>query len=190
MGRKAAQTDIEDLTAKPGHNSVLTDEEKRALTLHHKKLYEAADAIVEKAKSDRTAVADLAKADLGKGALADIKDMILAGDEAKMKKHVERTLRLARWAGMPIGSQPALFDPITTPEEDGKTAGMSGEKCEPPQNMAQESAQKWISGWHAGQTVLMSAFKKKREPDDAPVASDAPNMANTSDQPFRHAADA
>jgi hypothetical protein len=67
-----------------GHNSTLTDEEKRALTLHHKRKYEAADALVEKAKADRTAIADQAKHDLGKGALADIKDMIIA-DSDKMK---------------------------------------------------------------------------------------------------------
>jgi hypothetical protein len=67
-----------DHEARLTRHSILTDEEKRALTLHHKRAYEAADALVEKAKADRTAIADLAKSDLGKGALADIKDMILA----------------------------------------------------------------------------------------------------------------
>jgi len=52
--------------------------------------------------------------------------------------------------------------------EDGKVAGMSGDKCEPPQNLAQDSSQRWIAGWHDGQTILMAAFKKKR-PVDAPT---------------------
>lgn len=155
----------------PGHNSVLTDEERRALTLHHKKLYEAADALVEKAKSDRTAVADLAKADLGKGALADIKDMILAANDKKMKAIVERTLRLARWAGLAVGTQTNLFEPVADPFEDGKTAGMQGDSCDPPKSLAVDAAQKWIAGWHDGQTVLASAFKKKREP----VGTDTPD---------------
>src|ERR1700759_443641 len=123
----------------PGHNSQLTDDEKRALTLHHKRAYEAADALVERAKADRTAVADLAKSDLGKGAVADIKDMILADNPKKMKSVLERAQRLARWAGLKVGSQPQLFEQAETDRhEDGKTAGMSGDHCKPPIGLAQD----------------------------------------------------
>jgi|GEM_PF-4057401 len=156
-----------------GHNSQLTDEEKRALTLHHKRAYEAADALVEKAKADRTAIADLAKSDLGKGALADIKDMIVADNPKKMKAVLERAQRLARWAGLKVGSQPQLFEAAQIDHtEDGKTAGMSGITCEPPKNLAHDAAQKWIQGWHEGQTVLMSAFKKKRPIDGSAATLD------------------
>lgn len=159
----------------PGHNSTLTDEEKRALTLHHKRAYEAADALVEKAKADRTAIADLAKSDLGKGALADIKDMILADNPKKMKSVLERAQRLARWAGLKVGTQPQLFEAAETDHfENGKNAGMSGDKCEPPLSLAQDKFQLWISGWHEGQTVLMAAFKKKRPLD--PPTSDPSQM--------------
>jgi hypothetical protein len=154
---------------KAGHNSTLTDEEKRALTLHHKRNYEAADSLVEKAKADRTAIADLAKSDLGKGALADIKDMILADNPKKMKAVLERVQRLARWAGLKVGSQPQLFEAAEIDRnEEGKTAGMSGATCEPPKSLAQDAQQLWISGWHEGQTILLAAFKKKR-PVDAPI---------------------
>jgi len=156
-----------------GHNSTLTDEEKRALTLHHKRAYEAADALVEKAKADRTAIADLAKSDLGKGALADIKDMILADNPKKMKGVLERAQRLARWAGLKVGTQPQLFEAAEIDRnEEGKTAGMSGTTCEPPKNLAQDAAQLWIAGWHEGQTILAAAFKKKR-PLDPPAAASA-----------------
>jgi hypothetical protein len=154
-----------------GQNSTLTDEEKRALTLHHKRKYEASDSLVEKAKADRTAIADLAKSDLGKGALADIKDMILADNPKKMKGVVERFQRLARWSGLKAGTQPQLFEAVQVDHhENGKTAGMSGDRCEPPHNLAQDATQLWISGWHDGQTILMGAFKKKR-PVDAPEAA-------------------
>jgi len=163
-----------------GHNSQLTDDEKRALTLHHKRAYEAADALVEKAKADRTAIADLAKSDLGKGALADIKDMILADNPKKMKSVLERAQRLARWAGLKVGSQPQLFEAAEIDRhEEGKTAGMCGATCEPPKNLAQDAAQLWISGWHEGQTVLSSAFKKKR-PLDPPTAD--PNQIDLSER--------
>jgi len=170
MGRKK-QTDIEDAidesnghapAGKPGHNSQLTDDERRALTLHHKRAYEMADSLVEKAKADRSAVAELAKHDLGKGVVAEIKEMIANADPKKLKGTVERMLRLARWAGLPVGSQPVLFEAQTDHHEEGKTAGMSGDKCEPPQHLAQDAAQKWIAGWHEGQTILASAFLKKK----------------------------
>jgi len=151
-----------------GQNSTLNDDEKRALTLYHKRKYEAADALVEKAKADRTAIADLAKSDLGKGALADIKDMILADNPKKMKAVLERAQRLARWAGLKVGTQPQLFEAAQVDHhEDGKTAGMMGDKCEPSTSLSHEASQTWINGWHEGQTILMGAFKKKR-PVDAP----------------------
>jgi len=164
-----------------GHNSALTDDEKRALTLHHKVLYEAADALVEKAKADRTAIADLAKSDLGKGALADIKDMILADNPKKMKSVLERAQRLARWAGLKVGSQPQLFEAAQVDHlEEGKTAGMSGKACEPPKNLAADASQTWINGWHEGQTVLMAAFKKKR-PIDPPVDASQTDLSQRTD---------
>jgi hypothetical protein len=146
----------------PGHNSTLTDEERRALTLHHAKAYEAADALVEKAKKDRAAVVDLAKADLGKGAKADILDMLTANTPAKMKAVLDRAMRLARWAGLPVGTQAQMFEPQPDSFEDGKTAGMSGVTCEPPLSLAQDKFQMWIAGWHEGQTILARAFAKKR----------------------------
>lgn len=148
----------------PGHNSTLTDEEKRALTFHHAKAYEAADALVEKAKKDRASVVDLAKADLGKGAKADIVDLLTANTPAKMKVVFDRVQRLARWAGLPVGSQAQLFERAADPFEEGKVAGMSGETCQPPQTLAQDAQQLWISGWHDGQTILSRAFAKKRAP--------------------------
>lgn len=156
-----------------GHNTTLTDEEKRALTFHHARAYEAADALVEKAKAERTAVVDLAKSDLGKGAKHDIVDLLTANTPAKMKAVFDRVQRLARWAGLPVGSQAQLFEKTPDTFEDGKVAGMSGLACEPPKELAQDSAQRWISGWHEGQTVLASAFKKRRPvdpPEEQPAA--------------------
>ena len=155
-----------------GHNSALTDDERRALTLHHKAKYEAADALVEKAKADRTAIADLAKSDLGKGALADIKDLILASTDKKMKALVERTMRLARLAGLKVGTQTNLFEPVVDYADQGKVAGMEGQVCQPPSTLSAEASQKWIGGWHDGQSVLMGAFKKKRPVDGSAATVD------------------
>jgi len=190
MGRRK-QRDLEDAIdesnghaapGKPGHNSQLTDDERRALTLHHKQLYEAADALVEKAKADRKAVADLAKSDLGKGAVADIKALIEFADIKKARGQIETAMRLARWSGMPVGTQAHMFEAPADRREDGKIAGMEGKACQPPQHLAQVEAQKWIEGWHEGQTILASAFKKKRV-DVESETNKAPNV-DTSDPPF------
>lgn len=166
----------------PGHNSTLTDEEKRALTFHHARAYEAADAMVEKAKKDRAAVVDLAKADLGKGAKADIVDLLTANTPAKMKAVFERVQRLARWAGLPVGEQAQLFERAPDSFEDGKVAGMSGEKCEPPLSLPQESFQRWIAGWHDGQTILARAFAKKRKPAEPPAPASDPAQMDLSER--------
>jgi hypothetical protein len=183
--RRRKQADIEeaieDTKPKRGHNSELNDAERRALTLHHKRLYEAADALVEKAKAERTAVSDLAKSDLGKGALADIKDLIVYGDETKAKANIERVLRLARWSGMPVGTTVDLFDvPVDDrAAEEGRTAGMAGEACNVPTHYPPTAHQRYIAAWHEGQGILASAFAKKR---DQP--SDTPNDTDVSEQPF------
>jgi hypothetical protein len=165
------------------NGGTLNDDEQRALTLHHKRLYEAADALVEAAKADRKAVADQAKADLGKGAVADIKDLIAAGDEKKTKASIERMMRLAKWSGLPIGFQVDMFADCRPIEdkwaEEGKTAGMAGENCQPPSHLPPSGAQIWIQNWHAGQAILASAFGKKKV--DAPVVID---IADVSSQPF------
>lgn len=188
MARKKKQKDIEEAiaesngAAKAGHNRQLNDDERRALTLHHKRLYEASDALVEKAKADRASVAELAKSDLGKGALADIKDMIAFGDEKKAKANIERALRLAKWSGMPVGTVIDLFDaPVDDrAAQEGMTAGMSGVSCNVPHHYAASAAQRWIENWHAGQAILSSAFAKKR----IDKVSETKNEADTSAAPF------
>src|SRR5215467_11760667 len=156
MPRKKKQADIEEAITKAnggstiGHNSRLSDDERRALTLHHRRLYEAADALVEKAKSDRKAITDQAKANLGKGAMSDIKDMIACKDEKVAKGNIERALRLARWMGLPVGTQVSMFDaPVDDrAKNDGLTAGMEGKACEVPHHYAVTEHQAWIGGWH------------------------------------------
>jgi hypothetical protein len=183
--RKKTDTsgDADDKQPSNGHNSSLTDDERRALTLHHKRQYEAAEAVVERAKAERKAVADLAKSELGKGAVGDIKDMIVYADHDKARAMLERTTRLAKWMGMPVGFQVDLFADRAPVEEkwaqEGFTAGLAGDTCQPPVTMPPSGAQIWISQWHRGQAILTSAFAKVRVDHPAQHAA-----ADTSEQPF------
>lgn len=168
-----------DDPAAEGHNSrpELSDDEKRALTLHHVRRYQEAEARVEAAKDERREIVNLAKADLGKGALGDIKDLIMFEDPTKLSATMERTMRLARWKGLPIGHQAALFEPTVDHFEEGKTAGCYGETCTPPEHLSAQAGQKWIQGWHAGQSTLHDALKKR-------MAAANVGHADTSDRPF------
>ena len=55
MGRKK-KANGDGALPTTGQNSTLNDDEKRALTFHHARAFETADALVEKAKAERTAV--------------------------------------------------------------------------------------------------------------------------------------
>lgn len=155
-----------------GHNKPeLTEDERRALTYSHKAQWEKAEAVVKAATAARRAVEDLAKSELGKGVVADIKELILLdmpkGNEA-LQASIERSLRLARWANAPVGQQFA-FDVDRTPEVDrafelGKTAGLKGEPKKPPYDHSVPQHDAWCKGWDTGYETCLSDFRSKLKP--------------------------
>jgi hypothetical protein len=58
---------------------------------------------------------------------------------------------------------------------------MQGDTCEPPKNLAVDASQKRIAGWHDGQSVLVSAFKKKREIADVGIDPDQTDVSERTD---------
>lgn len=153
-----------------GHNKPeLTEDEQRVLLYEHKASWSKANQAVEAAKAERKRVEERAKADLGKSAVADIKDLILLDSpkgEAAMRADIERQLRLARWANSRVGTQFKFdeFDAMPAAEfarDLGKTAGLKGEPCKPPYDPSVPQHQAWIDGWHEGQAVLASNFRTK-----------------------------
>lgn len=159
----------------------LTDDEKRALLLQHKRPY----VELLKAKKDACAAflaaCKKAKAECGPDAVADIKDMILMETpegQDQVAAEIARQHKVARWMWLPVGAEPQLFDTDRRPADDksydeGRVAGMAGDVCKPPAHVAND--QKWIEGWQDGQAVLLSAFEKIKAPVETPAepASDA-----------------
>lgn len=197
MGRKRKQADIEDAIddaekAGVGHNKPadLTDDEKRALFFQHKRIYELALAAKKQADSALKNVCKKAKAECGNDAVSDIKDAIaFEGDDGREKftAEIERKHRVARWLGLPVGSEPSFFEAVDrAPSEDaaydeGKRAGMAGEIRRPPHDPSVPQYDRWLTGWSDGQQILASAFNKlKTEP---PVSEDDEHV-DTSDRPF------
>lgn len=179
-----------------GHNKPeLTEDERRALTYHHLAAYQAAQANLTVAKSELKAVSDKAKGELGKHAIADIKELILLAEPKAgqaLRADIERKLRLARWANTPVGTQFTFseMDVPPTAFELGKTAGLKGEPKRPPFDPGQQQYDSWCEGWNEGQQVNLDEIREKIRPMVADEdKSDLPpegqqNTVDVSEQPF------
>jgi hypothetical protein len=196
MARKKKQTDIEEAitetnAAEQRKNSTLTEDERRALLFQHVKAYEERLAAKKKADADLKNACKVAKADLGKDAVADIKDVIALGSpegEKALQAEIERKLRIARYVNAAVGHQFTFSEdmrPATDRAyEEGKRVGLAGGQCISPHDHSVPQHDSWMTGFHDGQAILGSAFAKK------PVDVAAERTAqDTSDAPFAASVD-
>lgn len=184
-----------DLTHDNTKNT-LSDDELHALTLQHKRKYEAALAAKKKAAAEFLNCTKLIKAELGDTGLADIKDMIAAdgeGFEEKLQAELERKARLARWLGLELGVQADLFQesaPTSQHERgyaDGKRAGLAGEVCKPPYGAGTDGYDGYMKGWHEG-TAVRSTMAREQEDGAAILMRPVSNEPDGADA-FDSAAD-
>lgn len=171
-----------DTAAERGKNSELTEDERRALLFQHVSAYQAALAAKKTADANIKNVCKIAKADLGKGAVADIKDIILLrepGGEQELREEIERKLRVARYVNAPAGYQFSFAEDmrpaVDQAFEAGKIQGLDGGDMAPPYDPTLPQYQRWLEGWHAGQEVLSSDFRKKIS-GDAPPPPDSDEL--------------
>lgn len=146
-------------------------DQQRALTMHHKANYIAALAKKKEADAAFKNVCKAAKADLGDTGVKDIKLLIEidnAGDNSVVKQTIERLMRCAAWAGLPVGTQASLFDEdrrtlLEKAYEDGKYAGLNGKNPQSPHQAGSDLDQAWMRGWHDGQGALKKVFLERNE---------------------------
>lgn len=200
MGRRKRQKDIEESIAESQQaehrvNSELTDDEKRAVLIQHQNAYVLALAAKRTADADFKNICKKAKAECGPNAVADIKSALALaepGGREAVEAEIARLHRIARWMGLPVGAEPMMFEmvdrrpAVDVAYDNGKAAGMAGATAQPPHDPSVPQYQRWLEGWHDGQDILASAFKKL-EPLDVP--SEAKNGADTSEPPFVPPAD-
>lgn len=150
----------------PPNTDAMTEDQKTALRFHHKKKITTAQKAKERAVADLRNCRKQAKADCGDEGLKEI-DVAIKMDspegEALARAEVDRLIRVAKWMGADIGQQLELMDTVPQRDwyEDGKRAGLAGETGKPPEGLVQEDGQKWLTGWQAGQKVLLDDFGKK-----------------------------
>lgn len=176
MGRKRK---TETVSEEPKRTIAdLDDDARQVLFFQHKKAYEHALAAKKRTAAEFLNVTKLAKAELGKMAVADIKTAILLDTdegEATVKAEIESALRVARWMGAPLGSQADLFGgPDRTPLADrafaeGKRDGMAANACKTDHAPSTEGYRRYMAGYQEGQAAAIQkggGFKKPGEGDD------------------------
>lgn len=153
------------------HN--LDDEQMQALFMQNTGKYKKALEAKKKADADLRNLGKIIKSDHGDIGLDMIKLGIKLEDadddqENKEKEKVIQTLRVMRWAGIPIGIQGDLFTPFDDrPLEErafeaGRAAGMNSESMKPPMEMVGTQGpafEEWCRGWHLGQEKIFSIRK-------------------------------
>lgn len=191
--RRKKQVDLEEAidetkAAERRKNSELTDDERRALLFQHVSEYERALSAKKTADANLKNICKVAKAELGKSAVHDIKDVIALrepGGEVALRDEIERKLRNARYVNAPLGHQFSFSEDmrpaVDQAFEQGKVRGLEGGDMTPPYDPSLPQYQRWLEGWHAGQDILKSDFRKKVASE--PVPADLPDF-DTSDRPF------
>lgn len=165
----------------------LSDEQEHALTAHHTREYEK----FLKAKKDADAnfknACKRAKSE-GVG-LRQIKEYIdYQTDEGRerLKEDLARKQKVARWAGLPVGTQINFLEEVDrTPidertKDDGKRAGLRGEKCEASKHIPGNLISAWVEGWQEGQGVLSARIKQtsdEQRAEDAKTFDEADRRA-------------
>lgn len=155
-----------DETPQPGHNSELSEAEKRALFLNAltelERMIEEKNEVVADIRNQRKRI-------VGYGFKPFEIDFALKlrkdeDDEAIDRRRSEA--KIARFLNHPIGTQLDWVDEVDrTPAVDkafaeGQVCGARGESCKSPHSPGTEQDQAWIKGWQQGQADLASGFRK------------------------------
>jgi hypothetical protein len=90
-------------------------------------------------------------------------------EDDKIQKERLRQNQIARWMGIPLGTQTELeLEPDRRSIEEkaaaeGKKAGMNGETLSPPYAPGTAGYEPYVEAWHLGQAAIFSVQKMKSE---------------------------
>jgi hypothetical protein len=169
MARKAksqskGKSSAEDNSGAPGvgHNGHPSDDDLAMRFFGYQKRWKAA-------KDALAIIEEEAKAACGKNVIRGFRTAEQLKDEKgeeRLKERIEEQLRIARWMGVPIGTQTDLFPEVDpTPIDDraftlGKMHGLAGEPRKPPHAPETSAYRRYMDGFSEGQDALArSGFK-------------------------------
>jgi uncharacterized protein (UPF0335 family) len=157
----------------------LSESEKRALLVNGlteiEKLVEEKDRVVALIRTSRKRLVSHGF----KPKVIDFALRIRKDEDDAMIEQRRAEIEVARFLNHPIGTQPELpfnMEDRTPGTEkakaEGEIAGAEGQQCSAPYAAGSPMEQAWLAGWHNGQTVLASAFKKLEAKAAAEPAED------------------
>jgi len=170
--------------AMPAGNNMaktLSDDEQRALFLRDKDALKSARAKVRSATAEVRNVCKRIKSDGFKVLQVEVA-IALENEHGEAEQRAEIAMRLqaAKWLGLALGHQLSLFgEPDRTPAvdrafEDGKTAGLEGQRRQPPYSPEVPQHDAWMNGYYEGQEALGRKGFKAPAPKVPPVGDDFP----------------
>lgn len=180
-----------------GHNSQLTDKERRALRMHHIRLVQAAEAKVAEARAVKTQLRTEAKKDGFKKLEIDAGVRLLElDDESIFIDEIRELYGIAEDFGILPKDQADLFQDRRPIEEraydEGLAAALAGRDRNAPYGVDSGAGQEWLRGWDDGQAEmrdqLQSAMEKKNAALEAEEAEFEPELDETTDEEWNNAA--
>ena len=164
--------------AQAGHNSSLTDKERRALRMHHIKAVAAENAKVKAANDDRKKVKGLAKADGFKMSEIDAGVRLMEMEDTDIfMSEIAELYGIAQDFGVIPAAQMDFFEDrrplVDRAKDEGLAAGLQGKDPVSPYGSGSAEDQAWMAAWHEGQeemrTQLQSAMEKRNAAKEAEV---------------------
>jgi hypothetical protein len=162
-----------------GHNSDLSDDERRALAFQHRDKYASALAKKKAADAGFKNVCKTAKSEMGDGAVDVIKALI-ALEEPEGEEAIREKLQLQadalRWAGVPLGTQidfdlrePDRMPAVDRAFEEGKRMSAEGRPAKPEYDPSTPQYRAFMDGYAEDQSRLVSQLGRgNRENSEAP----------------------
>jgi len=164
--------------SEPGHNSQLTENERKALFFHHLRKRMAHNEAMEEIKAARKADGKTAQAD---GLVLGDLDYAIKTIEADEKKTVtDRFIahgEILTWLGLAPGFQADLFrdraPAVERIEGQGELAGLAAKERSSGYEGGSDEDQAWLRGYDRGQAIVRDNFLAAMEKVNAAAAEDA-----------------
>jgi ribosome modulation factor/uncharacterized membrane protein len=167
--KKRAETELDqEMAKKPGigdNSGELTDEQRRALRMHHVRALLDINDRLKPLKDERKQARALAKADGFKLSEIDAAMRLATMEDTSIfVAEIHELIEIAKaFNALPPGEQGDLFPDRRPADErcfdEGKVAGLAGKQPEPPYGADSPNGQAWLKGWHAGQQVMRDTLE-------------------------------
>lgn len=151
-----------------GHNSQLTENERKALFFHHLRKRTGHNGQLAQINAAKKADGKLAQADgIVLGDLDYAIKAINADDKATVTDRFLAHGEVLSWLNLTPGFQSDLLrdraPAIERIEGEGELAGLAGKDPESSYDKGSDEDQAWLRGWHRGQAIMRDNLKNAME---------------------------